>query len=406
MVRESQRVKKTAAFIMAAGVSLAALTACSTGNEESGVGSENSDMNNSSVGQGSEGKNSEQLGDPAQPVASPKVADNVPGKVTTGRNDHDAVMDTSYVSLDGKEPAIATLSKGTLRIGAIDKLTGKKPDAKSIKVPESCKSISPSERGVVIACENAATEYNADGKKLVSVKLPGKVKAATILKNKQIVASFSDDDRLRFFDMAEHADGDTDVAAEENDKVIVSRSIDDLLHFTSADGGEQLAAIDRGQTSITDVQPDDHELKGALRIGQGVGQTSTGRGTDGIVIASDARQDQFQLFTMHDVVRQHQSAPTSAGPWSVLWDAKRSIAWVSTTKDNMLTGYKVDEGTPIKVAELATIADVRHIMDSPSGELLLMSAKSSTQLLSTSDIDRAIDRGVPGVEDFPVWRQD
>src|SRR5699024_3078001 len=93
-------------------------------------------------------------------------------------------------------------------------------------------------------------------------------------------------------------------------------------------------------------------------------------------------------------------------PWAVLWDGKRQIAWVSTTGDNKVTGYRIDSGTPIQAATFDSIANVRYILDSPDGDILLIGADGTTQQVSAADLESAVERGVPEAEDSPVIHED
>ena len=77
----------------------------------------------------------------------------------------------------------------------------------------------------------------------------------------------------------------------------------------------------------------------------------------------------------------------------MLWDSKRQIAWVSTTSDNKLTGYKISSGTPEEVAALDTIANVRGVFDTAEGGMNIVGLDGSSQALSADDLDQAISRG-------------
>ena len=335
-------------------------------------------------------------GTPATPADSPAATDPL-GEV---QKDSEAgeVVDVSQIGLDPKTEQVGALSASTLRIGTLAELSGE-GEAKKIDVPEKCTKVTPSADGVMLACDGALYEYGADGKQLKKYSLDGTPTVATVTTDGRVFVGFKDSNQLHYYSPSGDQLG-------EAETIVVSRSLDDLVHVNNEHGEERLAVIDRDQTSITDIDLATNGPRGALRIGQGVGMNSVGRGDQGIFIAADTVQDQFQVFTLNDVVRQVQAAPTGKSPWAVLWDGKRQIAWVSTTGDNKVTGYRIDSGTPIQAAAFDSIPNVRHILDSPDGDVLLFGADGATQRVSAADIDAAVERGVPEAEDFPVIHED
>ena len=335
-------------------------------------------------------------GTPATPADSPAATDPL-GEV---QKDSEAgeVVDVSQIGLDPKTEQVGALSASTLRIGTLAELSGE-GEAKKIDVPEKCTKVTPSADGVMLACDGALYEYGADGKQLKKYSLDGTPTVATVTTDGRVFVGFKDSNQLHYYSPSGDQLG-------EAETIVVSRSLDDLVHVNNEHGEERLAVIDRDQTSITDIDLATNGPRGALRIGQGVGLNSVGRGDQGIFIAADTVQDQFQVFTLNDVVRQVQAAPTGKSPWAVLLDGKRQIAWVSTTGDNKVTGYRIDSGTPIQAAAFDSIPNVRHILDSPDGDVLLFGADGATQRVSAADIDAAVERGVPEAEDFPVIHED
>ena len=205
------------------------------------------------------------------------------------------------------------------------------------------------------------------------------------------VAGVKGSEKVNFY----NADG-----SKTGDAVVTSNT-DETLLINPGEGQDQRAAvIDRSQTTISDVSLADEANNAALRIGQGVGEAAQGNGDDGVIVASDHRQQQVQIFTMRDVVRLHQEAPVGPSPWAVRWDADRQIAWVSTTGDNKLTGFRIDSGTPVPVAQFDTIADVRNVIDGADGQLLLISEDGQWQSLTSEDVDKGLQQGVDAKETF------
>ena len=184
----------------------------------------------------------------------------------------------------------------------------------------------------------------------------------------------------------------------------MSRSLDQVVLVKPHDRGQRAALIDRGQTSINDVDVDDGSLNASLRIGQGVGQVASGRGDDGVVVASDARQGQLLIYTMNDVVRLHQATPIKT-PWGVTWDAQRKLAWVSSTSGNDVKAYRIDSGVPVKAAQVKTQSKVRGVFDAANGALVTVSENGKVNILSAKEIEENLkSMKNQATDDYPVKR--
>ena len=359
------------AVLIASGLILAGCTQQMLGNSEDGA-EEQSDR--------------PLAGDPSRPDASPAAKDNLPG---TQSSTPGGILDVASVGLGGEENSVAVLREGSLLIGTAEDVSanrGTKAD-----VDPSCHNVSTSADGVAVACQDALLNYAPDGKKLRDVAVEGLVSSGTFAASGTAVAGVKGSEKVNFYD----ADG-----SKTGDAVVTSNT-DETLLINPGEGQDQRAAvIDRSQTTISDVTLADQANNAALRIGQGVGEAAQGNGDDGVIVASDHRQQQVQIFTMRDVVRLHQEAPVGPSPWAVRWDADRQIAWVSTTGDNKLTGFRIDSGTPVPVAQFDTIADVRNVIDGANGQLLLISEDGQWQSLTSEDVDEGLQQGVDAKETF------
>ncbi|QFQ02346.1 hypothetical protein CUROG_04870 [Corynebacterium urogenitale] len=327
-------------------------------------------------------------GEESTPDVSPKASSNLPGE--TGKSANGAVVDSVRMGGEGNENKIAVLFEdGSLSIGEPEKVL--RGTGESMYLDAECTNLSESGNGVAVSCLNSLKEYDGSANVIRGVSPEGKVIGGTFTTDGEAVLGVADSDRVYFYD----AEGQ-----EEND-VVVSRNNDEaLLINTGPERDERVAVIDRAQTRISDMSVKDRDFNAALRIGQGVGEVADGRGDDGVIVASDHRQQQFQIFTMLDVVRLHQEAPTGPSPWAVNWDAERQLAWVSTTGDNKLTAFSIKTGAPLPVAQIDTIANVRSIIDTPEGDLLLIAEDGQWQKLTRDEISEAEKEGVAGSEDI------
>ncbi|KAB3523503.1 hypothetical protein GC425_00465 [Corynebacterium sp. zg254] len=254
--------------------------------------------------------------------------------------------------------------------------------ARSVSVPDDCTDIATSGAGVALACGSSLIEYTAEGKEARKVDTKGTVRSGTFTADGLGAYSTSDSDKVYFFDAEGKTVGDD----------IVSKDLDRSVLVQPHDGSQRVAMIDRTRTSINDVAPTDKAYNAALRIGQGVGQVAASASTDGVVVASDTRQDQLLIYTMNDVVRLHQSTPTGHSPFAVAWDSQRNLAWVSTTADNTLTAYDITTGVPVAVADMATLGNIAAVYPTADRGLVLLSKNGDVQTIEASAIDTAVKK--------------
>src|SRR5699024_1628056 len=135
--------------------------------------------------------------------------------------------------------------------------------------------VTPSADGVMLACEGEMYESGTDGKQLKKYRVEGTPTVAPATTDGRVLVGFKGSSKLHYYSPSGEQRG-------EAESIIGSRSLDDLVHVNNEHGEERLAVIDRDQTSITDIDLATNGPRGALRIGQGVGLSSVGRGDQGI----------------------------------------------------------------------------------------------------------------------------
>jgi hypothetical protein len=285
------------------------------------------------------------------------------------------------VSADSPAP-IAALEQGRLRIGTLDDVATGQSD--TVDVDDSCTSITGAVDGVVLGCGTSVRILDAEGQEQRRVDAPGEVTSAAVHPDGTVALTVESDSNVYWFTPEGEEARSEDMTATGSEMQLVGNT------RNGEDGDPQwrAALIDAAQTSVTDINVADHSRVAALRIGQGVGTVSAGTAPDGVLVASDARRDQALVYTVTDVIRHTQSVPTGDGAWAVLWDSEREVMWVSTTGDNTLTGYELSTGTPVEIGEVETAPDVRHIIDDGSGDLLLVTADGTRELMSSDDLPR------------------
>ncbi|AHW64174.1 Hypothetical protein CGLY_08645 [Corynebacterium glyciniphilum AJ 3170] len=363
---------------MAAAVALPAVAALTlTGCAEQMFGTDGED--------GPDGEGETVVGVAAEPSDSPGSpgasdatgtlddGDEVLGLVRAGLGD--------AVSADSPAP-VAALEQGRLSIGSLDDLAAGRAD--TVEVDDSCTTITGAVDGVVLGCGTSVRILDTEGQEQRRVDAPGEVTSAAVHPDGTVALTVDSDSDVYWFTPEGEEAQSEDMTATASAMQLVGNTRND----EDGDPEWRAALIDAAQTSVTDIDIADHSRLAALRIGQGVGTVSAGTEADGVLVASDARRNQALVYTLTDVIRHTQSVPTGEGAWAVLWDSEREVMWVSTTADNMLTGYELSTGTPVEVGQVPTAPDVRHIIDDGSGDLLLVTADGTRELISSDDLPR------------------
>lgn len=333
-----------------------------------------------SGGGGDDGTGGESVvGVAATPAASPRPATaDVAGTVTAG----DPVAGLARLGIgDGKDTGtVAALTDGTLAVG--DLATVAAGTAPTTVVDASCDSLTAAAGRIVLSCGDTVKILDSAGKERRSLDVGAPVTAAAAVADGTVVVTTEGTDKARWYD-ADGAEVDSEgVSATPSGMVVVGNT------RNGEDGGHQLrvAVLDAEQSSIADLDMDERHFNAALRTGQGLGTASAGNRADGVVVVSDPRTDQALVYTVTDVIRHTQATVTGPSPWAVLWDSPRQLMWVSTTGDNRLTSYSLASGTPVEVGHVDTVDDVRHIIDNGDGDLLLVAADGTRELVPAADL--------------------
>lgn len=318
------------------------------------------------------------VGVAAEPLDSPDSAD-VTGALDPGESLLGLVRAGMGTSVTEDSPApVAALEQGRLVIGPLEDVAS--GSAPSVDVDDTCTTVTGAVDGVVLGCGTTVRILDAEGQEIRSLEAPGEVTAAAVHPDGKVALTVESDSDVHWFD----ADGEE---TNSEDMTATGSAMQLVGNTRNADETEWRAAlIDAQQTSVTDINIAGESRVAALRIGQGVGTVSAGTQPDGVLVASDARRGQALVYTLTDVIRHTQAVPTGEGAWAVLWDSGREVMWVSTTGDNTLTGYDLSTGTPEEVGQVPTTSDVRHIIDDGSGDLLLVAADGTRELIPAADL--------------------
>ncbi|WP_454790682.1 YncE family protein [Mycolicibacterium lutetiense] len=114
--------------------------------------------------------------------------------------------------------------------------------------------------------------------------------------------------------------------------------------------GNTAVVLDRGQTSVTAVNPSGTKAAQALRAGEGA--TTMAADAQGRVLVADTRGDELLVFGADPLIMR-QRYPVPAAPYGLAGSDK--LAWVSQTAANTVIGYDLSTGIPVEKVRYRTV---------------------------------------------------
>ncbi len=136
--------------------------------------------------------------------------------------------------------------------------------------------------------------------------------------------------------------------------------------------GDEITALDRRQTSVTDINLDDEQRGMALRAGEG----ATNLVTDGFgrVIVTDTAGGELLSFTT-DPLMMHQRYPVPNSPFGVAVDEKTGLVWVTVTGTNEVVSFDLSTGIPVEKHRFPTVRQPNSVaVDPDTGAVYVASA--------------------------------
>ncbi len=168
--------------------------------------------------------------------------------------------------------------------------------------------------------------------------------------------------------VAGHEDTDFTAIARRSDGRLVLGSADGAVYTLNSDGavsasvkifarvdvlvaqGNTAVVLDRGQTSVTTIDPDGSSAQHALRAGEGA--TTMAADPVGRVLVADTRGGSLLVFGT-DPLMMRQSYPVRNAPYGLV--GTRTLAWVSLTASNVVVGYDLATGIPVERVRYPTV---------------------------------------------------
>lgn len=136
--------------------------------------------------------------------------------------------------------------------------------------------------------------------------------------------------------------------------------------------GDALLALDRAQSALAVLKPDQGRLGLELRAGNGA--TNAVADSYGRVLVTNTRDGELLAFSGDPLILR-QRYPVPGSPYALAFDATTNIVWVTLTATNQVLGYDVRGGEPTLRYRFATVAQPNSVaVDAATGAVLVSSA--------------------------------
>lgn len=137
--------------------------------------------------------------------------------------------------------------------------------------------------------------------------------------------------------------------------------------------GNTVAVLDRGQTSVTTVDPSGEKAQHALRAGEGA--TTIAADPQARFLVADTRGESLLVFGT-DPLMLRQRYPVGGAPYGLAGSQK--LAWVSETATNVVVGYDLATGIPVEKVRHRTVQQPNSLaFDDASNTLFVVSGSGA-----------------------------
>ncbi|MUL75498.1 hypothetical protein FZI94_05455 [Mycobacterium sp. CBMA226] len=182
-----------------------------------------------------------------------------------------------------------------------------------------------------------------------------------------------------FTSIARRADGKLALGTADGAVLIVDGSAvqSQMKAFARVDGlaaqGNTVVVLDRGQTSVTEVNAAGTDVAQALRAGEGA--TTLAADPAGRVLVTDTRGEGLLVFGTTPLMLRQQ-APVRDAPYGIVGSSK--LAWVSQTATNAVVGYDLSTGIPVEKVRYRTVQQPDVLaFDEHTGTLFVVSGSGA-----------------------------
>jgi DNA-binding beta-propeller fold protein YncE len=137
--------------------------------------------------------------------------------------------------------------------------------------------------------------------------------------------------------------------------------------------GDTVAVLDRGQTSVTTVDPSGTKQEHALRAGEGA--TTMVADPHARILVADTRGEALLVFGTNPLMLRQQY-PVKGAPYGLAGSSR--LAWVSETATNSVVGYDLATGIPVEKVRYRTVQQPNSVtFDDKTGTLFVVSGSGA-----------------------------
>ncbi|MBJ7341566.1 hypothetical protein [Mycolicibacterium sp.] len=137
--------------------------------------------------------------------------------------------------------------------------------------------------------------------------------------------------------------------------------------------GDTVAVLDRGQTSVTTIDPSGTEQQHALRAGEGA--TTMVADPLGRLLVADTRGQALLVFGTNPLMLRQQY-PVKGAPYGLAGSS--TLAWISETATNSVVGYDLSTGIPVEKVRHRTVQQPNSLaFDDTTGTLFVVSGSGA-----------------------------
>lgn len=270
--------------------------------------------------------------EPAQAAVSPPVAATPDGEIRQLPGHAETAV------FDPATGTLAVLTPGSEGLSTLSLLTGSRPP-REVHLTPAATALSVDSRGDILAAT-----------------LGGYFRVSTA-EAKASKIEVDGAQGVEFTAIAQRADGNSVLGTADGavytmagDHAVAAR----LKIFARVDSlvtqGNTAVVLDRGQTSVTAVNPSGTKAAQALRAGEGA--TTMAADTRGRVLVADTRGGELLVFGADPLIMR-QRYPVPAAPYGLAGSAE--LAWVSQTAANTVIGYDLSTGIPVEKVRYRTV---------------------------------------------------
>lgn len=293
--------------------------------------------------------------EPAQAAVSPPVTATPDGEIRQLRGHAEGAV------FDPTTGTLAVLSPAAEGLSTLSLLTGSRPPREVTLTP-------------------AATALSLDGHGDILASTRGGYFRVDIAEAKASKVEVDGQQSVDFTAIALRADGnpvlgsaDGAVYTLSDDHTVAAR----LKIFARVDSlatqGNTAVVLDRGQTSVTAVDPSGSKAAQALRAGEGA--TTMAADSRGRILVADTRGDELLVFGADPLIMR-QRYPVPGAPYGLAGSAE--LAWVSQTATNTVIGYDLSTGISVEKVRYRTVQQPNSLAyDDKTGTLYVVSGSGA-----------------------------